>query len=97
MQMKTIRYLIIGQLLFMLLVSSVTAQDSVRVFSLSLEQATQFATEHNASVLNAELDIAIAKKKVWETTAIGLPQAELKGTFQYHKYDVMLSGNFLLL
>jgi len=81
--MKTIRYLIFGQLLFMLLVSSVTAQDSVRVFSLSLEQATQFATEHNASVLNAELDIAIAKKKVWETTAIGLPQAELKGTFQY--------------
>lgn len=70
-----------------LFVLEVAAQDSAKVYTFTIEQATQFAIEHNTSVLNAELDIAIAKKKVWETTAIGLPQAEIKGTFQY-QFDV---------
>jgi outer membrane protein TolC len=50
---------------------------------LSIAQAQQYALENNRSILNANLDIEMAKKKVWETTAIGLPQVSAKGTFQY--------------
>jgi outer membrane protein len=50
---------------------------------LSVSQAQQFALENNQSILNANLDIEAAKKKVWETTAIGLPQASAKLAFSY--------------
>lgn len=60
---------------------TVTAKtDTLR---LSVAQAQQFALENNRSILNANLDIEMAKKKVWETTAIGLPQVSAKGAFQY--------------
>lgn len=50
---------------------------------LSLSQAQQFALENNQSILNANLDIEAAKKKVWETTTIGLPQASAKMSYSY--------------
>lgn len=49
--------------------------------TLSLDGAQQFAIENNLSIENARLDVQAAKKKVWETTAIGLPQAN--GTLDY--------------
>lgn len=57
-----------------------TKNDTLR---LSVAQAQQYALENNRSILNANLDIEMAKKKVWETTAIGLPQVSAKGAFQY--------------
>lgn len=42
--------------------------------NFSLAQARAFAQEHNYDVINALKDIEIARKKVKETTAIGLPQ-----------------------
>jgi outer membrane protein len=50
---------------------------------LSVEQAKQFAIENNKSVLNSNLDVESAKKKIWEITAAGLPQVNAKGSFQY--------------
>lgn len=50
---------------------------------LSISQAQQFALENNQSILNANLDIEAAKKKVWETTTIGLPQVNGKMAFSY--------------
>ncbi len=41
---------------------------------ISLAEAQKLAIEKNFSHLNAKLDLEIAKKKVWETTATGLPQ-----------------------
>lgn len=41
---------------------------------LSLNEAITYALEHNRQVLNAENDIAAAKKQKWEATATGLPQ-----------------------
>jgi outer membrane protein TolC len=67
-----------------LLASSAIAQekaDSVLMFSLS--GAKTYALENNRSILNANLDVVAAKKKIWETTAIGLPQVIGKGAFQY--------------
>ena len=48
-------------------------KDTVAVKSdtlkLSVAQAQQYALENNRSILNANLDIESAKKKVWETIA----------------------------
>lgn len=53
----------------------------------SLEEAKRAAIENNLLMKNADLDVEIAKKKVWETTAIGLPQ--VKGTADYsHIFNV---------
>ncbi len=51
--------------------------------NLSLQDAKQLALKNNVSIKNSELDLKIAQKKIWETTAIGLPHAEVKGTYQH--------------
>jgi outer membrane protein TolC len=50
---------------------------------LSVADAQKYALENNKSILNSNLDVEAARKKIWETTAIGLPQASAKGSFQY--------------
>ncbi len=50
--------------------------------SFTLQQAQDFAIKNNYERLNAERDVLIAKKKVWETTAIGLPQISAEGNFK---------------
>ncbi len=45
-----------------------------KTYVLSMQKAIELAKQENRNILNAKTDIAIAKKKVWETTAIGLPQ-----------------------
>lgn len=49
---------------------------------LTLEEALKTAYENNTNVLNARVDEKIAQKKIWETTAIGLPQINAEGNFQ---------------
>ncbi|PIQ14524.1 MAG: hypothetical protein COW67_13340 [Flavobacteriales bacterium CG18_big_fil_WC_8_21_14_2_50_32_9] len=55
------------------------AQDTL---SFSLKEAQVYAIQHNYQNQNALKDIEIAKKKVWETTAIGLPQVDAQGQIQ---------------
>ncbi len=50
--------------------------------SFSLKQAQEYAILNNGNSKNAKLDLEIAEKKVWETTAIGLPQISGKVDFQ---------------
>lgn len=50
--------------------------------SFSLTEAQKFALENNYQKVNAENDLLIAKKKVWETTGIGLPQVTAEAKFQ---------------
>jgi outer membrane protein len=64
---------------FVLILVANTNAQSDTVARLSLNQALEFALTNNQSILNANLDVEAAKKKVWETTAIGLPQAS--GTY----------------
>lgn len=59
-----------------------SAQDSTLV--LTLEQAKTLALQNNKTILNARLDIVSAKKKVWETTAIGLPQVSASASHNYN-------------
>jgi len=48
--------------------------EGTKVFSL--QEAIDYAKVHNYDYINAQTDIKIAEKKVWETTAIGLPQVD---------------------
>ncbi len=57
--------------------AAVSAQESV-----TLEQAVQYALAHHPRIQSARLDVQKARRKVWETTAIGLPQLQLDGSYQ---------------
>lgn len=63
-------------LLFLLATYSLKAQtDSLpSTHFLSLNDAREYAVAHNYQNKNAEIDIEIAKKQIWEYTAMGLPQ-----------------------
>lgn len=67
--------LLLGALL--LWASSSFAQTS----SFTLEEAKNYALEHNINVLNAEQDVLIAEYQKRATIAIGLPQASATGSF----------------
>jgi outer membrane protein len=56
------------------------AQDTLRI---SLQEARQIALENNTLVRNSALDMEIARKKIWETTAIGLPHVDTKSVYSY--------------
>jgi len=57
------------------------AQEKSTTLELSMQEALDYALQNNITLQNAALDIESARKKVWETTAIGLPQ--VNGNFNY--------------
>ena len=48
---------------------------------LTLAEAQQYALENSYSVKTSEYDLQVARKKVWETIADGLPQIEASATY----------------
>ncbi len=54
------------------------------VLNLTLDQACALAVQRNKTVLNSQLDVLKAKKKIWETTAIGLPQVNASFSHNYN-------------
>ncbi|MDP4205976.1 MAG: TolC family protein, partial [Bacteroidota bacterium] len=54
------------------IVGTAYAQNGPAKFTL--KEAQDYAVNNNATSKNARLDLVSAKKKIWETTAIGLPQ-----------------------
>lgn len=65
---------------FIFLAAAVSAQETTR--SLSLQEAIDYAIKNSYNAKAAENDIASAKKRVWETTTIGLPQIDAKVDYQ---------------
>jgi outer membrane protein len=49
----------------------------------TLNEAKNFALNNSPVLLNSARDVEIAKKKIWETTATGLPQANLSSSYNY--------------
>lgn len=49
----------------------------------SLKEATDYALNNSPILLNSSRDIDIARKRVWETAATGLPQANLSSSYSY--------------
>ncbi|MBN1115692.1 MAG: TolC family protein [Bacteroidales bacterium] len=70
--MKEIKVVNIAFLLSLFSVTLFSQSDSV--FSFSLVEAQNFASDNFYMSKNAQLDVESAKKQVLETTAIGLPQ-----------------------
>jgi outer membrane protein TolC len=56
------------------------AQDPVK---LSRDEAVKMALKYNTDILNSEIDMKMAQKKIWETTASGLPHIDGKGTYTH--------------
>lgn len=50
--------------------------------SFSLSEAESYGVNNNEKVKNALLDSESAQKKIWETTAMGLPQVSAEASFQ---------------
>lgn len=50
---------------------------------LSLQDALKMALQNNTNILNSDLDLKIAQKRIWETTASGLPHVDVKGSYQH--------------
>ncbi len=75
----------------------VEAQTAGQV-ELSLKQAWEYALKNNATMKNAEIDLQLAQKKIWETTAIGLPQVSASASYQHiFKVPEMSFGGMTLL
>ncbi len=73
--------LIITILTLIFLPYIITAQENTEALSLSVNEAMEYALKNNTDVQNAQLDVIIADKKVWETTTIGLPQISASGSY----------------
>lgn len=73
------RFLIKTFLLLVLPLAGFSQQDSI--INLSVNEAMEHAVLYNTDIQNARLDVEIADKKVWETTAIGLPQISATGSY----------------
>ena len=59
---------------------AILAQDTLR---LSLSDAQRMAFERNTEIRNSEIDVKIAQKRIWETTAIGLPHFDAKAAYSF--------------
>ena len=64
---------------FTVLTTAVSAQEQT---AFSIIEAEAYGVQNNEKVLNVLLDVEAAQKKIWETTAIGLPQVSAVGSFQ---------------
>jgi len=74
--------LILVSILFMIIATSVKAQVSEKKISyFTLAEAQAYALENNKNVENARLDIEAAKQRIWENTAMGLPQITAGATY----------------
>jgi len=60
------------------------AQVDTSKTTFTLGEAQEYALQNNKQVLNARLDILKSKKKIWETTAIGLPQVNASASSNYN-------------
>ncbi|NIK90606.1 TolC family protein [Mangrovimonas sp. CR14] len=78
-------------LIFSLLLGLPIFSQEIQEQSFSLQEAIDYALEHNRSALNAQKDIEAAEQQKWETTATGLPQLDAKIDYQnFIKQQVQL-------
>ena len=81
-------------LLVILVVTSALNAVAQEPLKLSLQDALKLAMQNNTNILNSELDLAMAKKKIWETTATGLPHADAKASYTFYPKVPVLPASF---
>ncbi len=70
----------------LLLILSINIQINAQndsLFKMSLKDAQEYAIKNSPLTKNAQFDLELAKKKIWETTSIGLPQVSAKYSYSY--------------
>lgn len=72
----------------LLLGGAITFAQENQVFNLTLKQAQEYALNNYQLNKNAKLDVESAKSKIWETTAIGLPQVSGSARYEYIPGDI---------
>ncbi len=82
--MKTYSKLLVA---ILLISNGMYAQESN---SFSITDAEDYGVQNNEKVRNSLLNAEQSRLKVWETTAMGLPQVNLEGSFQ-HMIDIPTS------
>lgn len=70
-------------LLLAMQIPAMAQQKPAEVTSLSLKQAQDYALKNNVNARNSAIDMEKAKKKIWETTATGLPQINATANYQH--------------
>jgi len=89
-------FILLPLLLWQIVLFAQEKQESVT--NLSLKQAQEYAILNNANAKNAVIDLELAKKKIWETTAIGLPQLNAQANYQHlFKVPVLSLGGTTFL
>ncbi|MEI7594867.1 MAG: TolC family protein [Bacteroidota bacterium] len=77
------RLILLFSVVFLFLGTTIFAQNQDTTLMLTLKQAQDYALKNSPVIKNANLDLESAKKKVWETTAMGLPQVNSKLAYSY--------------
>ncbi len=79
---------IVTKIVSLVLLSSITqilsAQEAGKTLQMSVQEAEQYATDHNRSLQNATLDVKKAKAARWQSIANMLPQ--ISTSFDYNNY-----------
>jgi len=70
-------------LLLFIQVTLYAQENKTQTGSLSLKQAQEYAVQNSIGAKNSAIDLELAKKKIWETTAIGLPQLSAQANYQH--------------
>jgi len=87
-QLKTTNYFItknkMRNLFFILIAFYFISFQAQEKKNFSLQEAVAYAKTNSYAMLNASDDIEAAKKKVWETTTMGLPQ--INGNVDYQNF-----------
>lgn len=74
--MKNICFVILTSAL--ITISTVSNAQKDTTLKVNLKETQDYAIKNSPLTKNAQLDLELAKKKIWETTAMGLPQVSAK-------------------
>ena len=84
------RVILIGLISLVVSGHIVKAQETLK---LSVEEAEQYALEHNRTMKNASLDVKKAEAARWQTLSSMLPQASVGFSYQnYCGYELSMMG-----
>ena len=81
--MKHLQLLLVGFLISGYVLGQSSTPPPVTRQTFTIAEAQQYAKENSPVLKNANLDLKIAEKKVWETTAMGLPHISGKVSGSY--------------
>lgn len=81
--MRNISVLSTLLLFFIALPARTQEQQAEKPLQFSLSEARTYALSNSPVLLNSSRDVEIARKKIWENTATGLPQASFNSSYAY--------------